>query len=121
MVKSLRYFIFLLAGMSTLFGQEQELLFEKIQLSEGLSSNKVFMTLEDEEGYIWIATDRGIDRFDGRNIKNYSLDKIDEIRRLNFVELFLAKDTDGKIWMLSNNGLLQYCLKNYSTTLLDHP
>ena len=66
------------------------------------------MTLEDEKGFIWIATNKGVYRFDGVHIKNCELDRYDEIVSSNFPRLFLAKDSKGIIWVLSNRGLLQY-------------
>ena len=41
--------------------------------SEGLSSHRIFSIIEDLNGAIWISTKSGIDRFNGREIKNYSL------------------------------------------------
>ncbi len=107
MKKAKNYFVLFYLSVISSVGQVT-FQFEQVTPSSGLSSNRVFMTIEDALGFIWIATDRGIDRFDGNQIKNYSLDRIEEIRRLNFVELFLAIDAKGKIWALSNGGILQY-------------
>lgn len=38
----------------------------------GLPSNEAFFVVQDIEGYIWIATDKGITRFDGREFYTYS-------------------------------------------------
>lgn len=44
-----------------------------ISNSEGLSSQRVFSIVEDQSGAIWIATKTGIDRYNGREVKNYDL------------------------------------------------
>lgn len=40
----------------------------------GLPSNEAFFVVQDEEGYIWIATDKGITRFDGQKFNTYSIE-----------------------------------------------
>ncbi|UXX79834.1 response regulator [Reichenbachiella carrageenanivorans] len=82
--------------------------FKYLGIEEGLPSNKVFMTLEDQEGFVWMATDNGIARYDGRSLKTYELQNIEDIRKRSFVSLFLGMDGAGTVWLISNNGLLFY-------------
>lgn len=90
------------------FSKAQDFEFENLGIEEGLPSNKVFMTLEDLDGYIWIATENGVSRYDGRSLKTYQLQNIEDIRKRSFVTLFMRMDLSGKIWLISNNGLLFY-------------
>ena len=46
----------------------------RIDNTTGLSSQKVYSFAEDENGAIWISTKSGVDRFNGRVLKNYSLE-----------------------------------------------
>ena len=41
--------------------------------ADGLSSQRVFSLVEGKDGAIWISTRTGVDRYNGRIIKNYSL------------------------------------------------
>ncbi len=66
------YLFFILTTLSTKI-QAQNLNFQKYGVSEGLSSNTVFSTIEDKDGFIWISTEEGVDRFDGSNFKHYTL------------------------------------------------
>jgi len=43
--------------------------FRHYEMKHGLSSNTVYGIIQDEEGYIWIGTDDGLNRFDGRDFK----------------------------------------------------
>ncbi len=52
--------------------------FNRITIDDGLSSNRTYDAVQDSEGFIWISTDIGIDRFDGKNIVHYELDMHDE-------------------------------------------
>ena len=42
-------------------------------LEDGLPSNECHAAVQDSLGYIWIATDRGLSRFDGYGFKNYGI------------------------------------------------
>jgi len=83
-----------------------QITFQHIGSAEGLPSNKVFMTCEDPQGFIWIATEGGIARYDGSHIRSYSLDKIGDVRKRSFLALFIDIDPDGNLWLISNSGLL---------------
>lgn len=52
---------------------EKELYFENLTVEKGLSSNYIECIYRDSIGFVWIGTTKGIDRFDGYNIKNYPL------------------------------------------------
>ena len=47
--------------------------FKQYTTDDGLASPEVFYILQDKEGYIWIATDNGISRFNGYEFKNFGL------------------------------------------------
>jgi ligand-binding sensor domain-containing protein len=71
---------------------------------EGLLSNNCYYTLQDKRGYIWIGTDAGVSRFDGRRFENFSVDdglSDNQILQIN-------EDRIGRIWFLSLNGQLSY-------------
>lgn len=75
-----------------------------ISTHNGLSSEHTFNIEKDTKGFMWISTRFGIDRYDGSNIKHYSL--IDETGgndltgRINVVE----KDKSGRIWAYTSFG-----------------
>ena len=86
--------------------QAQTLNFQKYGVSEGLSSNTVFSTIEDKDGFIWISTEEGVDRFDGLNFKHYVLPSLYEYRTVNDVEYYLKIDSKNQIWLITLGGLL---------------
>jgi ligand-binding sensor domain-containing protein len=45
--------------------------FIRYSVKEGLSDNTINAIAQDDEGYIWIGTDAGLNRFDGHRFKNY--------------------------------------------------
>ncbi len=41
-------------------------------VDDGLPSNEVYHVIEDEQGYIWFATDKGVSRFNGYEFENFT-------------------------------------------------
>jgi ligand-binding sensor domain-containing protein len=41
-------------------------------IEDGLPSNQVFDVIQDDDGFLWIATDRGVSKFDGKKFINYT-------------------------------------------------
>jgi ligand-binding sensor domain-containing protein len=72
--------------------------------TDGLPSNNCFYTLQDTQGYIWIATDAGVSRFDGKLFENFSID--DGLPDNQILQL--KEDRHGRIWFLPLNGQLSY-------------
>jgi ligand-binding sensor domain-containing protein len=83
-------------------------LFNELQ---GLPSNFVFCTLRDSRGFLWIGTDNGLARFDGRNMITYSLNdglpslEVDAIR----------EDRNGDLWINTRGGLCCYDGRKFHT------
>ncbi|MDN3588722.1 two-component regulator propeller domain-containing protein [Pedobacter aquatilis] len=70
----------------------------------GLSSNNCYYIHQDKKGFIWIATDAGLSRFDGTNFQNFTIeDGLPDTQILQIKE-----DSKGKLWFLALNGQLSY-------------
>ncbi|NOT50415.1 MAG: histidine kinase [Chitinophagaceae bacterium] len=63
---------------------------------EGLSSNSVYRTAIDKRGFLWIATENGLCRFDGRKFETYTTAK--GLTDNETVDLFI--DSSGIIWSI---------------------
>ena len=97
----------------------QELCFQNLSIEDGLSSRKTLSVIEDNSGFIWIATDRSIDRFDGSNFHSYILGNNDGGQK------FLTKDSEGRVYTVIQfeniyiyNPLLD-CFETYVNTSLE--
>src|SRR5688572_18762564 len=83
----------------------QQLPLLKVGLREGLPQSSVFRISQDKIGYVWLATQGGLCRYDGLNFKNYS--QYDGIGS-NFIK-DLAFDIDGKLWLATlDNGVVGF-------------
>ncbi|OAV45288.1 hybrid sensor histidine kinase/response regulator transcription factor [Lewinella sp. 4G2] len=45
--------------------------FDQLTVNDGLSHSDANAVVQDEEGFVWIGTNKGLDRFDGNRIKSY--------------------------------------------------
>ncbi|WP_162549869.1 hybrid sensor histidine kinase/response regulator transcription factor [Hymenobacter nivis] len=50
-----------------------ELRFEHITVDQGLSHSDAMCMAQDHDGFIWVGTNRGINRYDGYQLKSYAL------------------------------------------------
>lgn len=55
----------------------QAQIFEYIGMENGLSSRRVISIRQDAQDYMWILTHKGIDRYNGKQFKHYSIIKDD--------------------------------------------
>lgn len=78
----------------------QKLNFIHYSVGNGLSSNKVNNIYQDSKGFLWFATDRGVDRFDGNQFEHFSLQD-----GLTDNDVFrIVEDSKHRIWFLTYNG-----------------
>lgn len=82
--------------------------FTQFNSNNGLPSNTVYDINQDENGFVWIATDYGLSRFDGLSFKNYTIsDGLPDNEILYFF-----KDSKQRIWLVGFNGKLGYLQNN---------
>lgn len=78
--------------------------FRQYTAEQGLPSTEVHDLLQDREGHIWVATDRGVARFDG-----YSFEVFTTKQGLSSNVVFkLQEGPDGKIWFGEMPGTFSY-------------
>lgn len=86
-------FIFLLLLSTVAFTQQNE--YTAYTVNDGLPSNHVYQCVEDDHGFLWVATDAGIARFDGRFFQVFTTKHGLPDNEV----LQVVKDNDGTIWI----------------------
>ena len=71
MKKTLVFFILLINILHTA-AADFKLNSRHVTTADGLSGNTINELLQDRDGYIWLATNNGLSRFDGYHSVNYS-------------------------------------------------
>ncbi len=87
------------------FGQQQNY-FAHFTTEDGLSQSSVFSITQDDIGFMWFATEDGLNKFDGNKFTVYRPKENDStsIPDLGIRKVF--KDVNGKIWILTLRGKL---------------
>ena len=47
-------------------------LFRSFTVADGLPSNHIYNCVEDNQGFLWVTTDAGIARFDGKHFQTFT-------------------------------------------------
>ncbi|MES2731985.1 MAG: two-component regulator propeller domain-containing protein [Bacteroidota bacterium] len=79
--------------------------FEQLSTKEGLSHSVVTCTLQDREGFMWIGTQDGLNRFDGYSFLLFEHDASDKNSLSNNNITCLYEDREGNIWVGTSDGL----------------
>jgi ligand-binding sensor domain-containing protein/signal transduction histidine kinase len=77
----------------------------QISINQGLSQSTVLCILEDREGYIWIGTQDGLNRFDGYHLKVYKHDPAVSTSLSNNTIRAIYEDQSGRLWIGTDDGL----------------
>lgn len=81
-------------------------LYQYLDTQNGLSSRRVLSIRKDKKGYMWFLTHEGIDRYNGKQYRHYSLTANGKL--LNFFPNLntLQIDTAGVVWEIGKTGHL---------------
>ncbi len=105
-MKCLKYFfsVFFLAISFSLFAQNRQLHFDHLGTADGLSQLEPNCILQDRRGFIWIATNDGLNRYDGYKFKIFRNDVKDTTSIGNNYIQDIKEDHDGNIWIATVGG-----------------
>ncbi len=103
--------------------QTSNYIFEYLTTEQGLSSNKVEAVLQDKEGFYWIATQNGLNRFDGTTFKIFRHDASDSTSLSHNYCTALVEGKNGDIWVATYKGVSRYIRSKgyFQTIYLQHP
>ena len=111
-LKIILFFVFLgLFSSPSLFADRLDYRYQKafkvqrLSLSEGLSQSVVTDIIQDSEGYVWIATEDGLNRFDSYDFKIFRHDhKNRNSLHENWI-ISLVEEPGFGIWVGTYSGL----------------
>lgn len=90
------------------FSYSQDYYFRHFQVEDGLSNNTATCLIQDKNGFMWIGTKDGLDRFDGYNFKVYR-NKPDDSTSLGNNSIWkLYEARNGIIWVGTERGIYQF-------------
>jgi ligand-binding sensor domain-containing protein/signal transduction histidine kinase len=84
-------------------GPGQRIRFERISLEQGLSQGTVYSILQDSKGFMWFATQDGLNKYDGYEFTVYKPVSGVNSLALNFVRV-ICEDPSGMLWIGTTGG-----------------
>ena len=75
--------------------------FVTYNLDDGLPSNTAYYVFKDVDGYLWIATDKGLAKYDGYSFTTFTTQ--DGLSDNEIFEIF--QDSKKRIWLSAYNGI----------------
>jgi ligand-binding sensor domain-containing protein len=78
--------------------------FRHIGVEDGLSQGSIYHMLKDSRGFLWLGSQDGINRFDGKKIEVFLSGASGESTNVQGI----AEDSEGNIWIGSHKGVYKY-------------
>ena len=78
--------------------------FEHLELEDGLSQGSIHDLHQDTHGFLWIATQDGLNRYDGHEIKVYNHEPFDDETLTDGWISDIDEDADGALWLPTLRG-----------------
>lgn len=103
--------IFILGYCYNTIVAQQHATFHQIGLPEEFSSYQTRCLFQDKRGLIWIGTDAGLDRWDGRNLKNHKYAPFDSLCFPAKGVYSIAEDDYNNLWLAVGRGLVKFDLE----------
>lgn len=84
--------------------QDQKIMFDRIEKEQGLIPGNVNDVMQDSLGFIWMATENGLCRYDGYNFVYYK-NESNDANSLSYNHVFsLLEDKGGILWVGTLGG-----------------
>ena len=86
----------------------QALQFSHYKVSEGLTQSEILCVFQDSEGYMWIGTQNGLNKFDGYSFEHFFYSPNDTTTLSNSWIFDITEDPEGFLWIGTKEGLNKY-------------
>lgn len=100
----MRFFLAVLVGLFFVRAYAQRYHYTEYTVEDGLAQSQVKDICQDDQGYLWIATNSGLSRFDGIEFVNYSIQDglpDNKVRKI-------YKSENGDLWAVTPVGVAHF-------------
>ncbi len=107
-VKWFLSFVLWCTVFQSVFAQSDSYKFTRLDAEDGLSHNRVTCFLKDDQGFMWVGTISGLNRFDGYHFKTFRFNPADTNSILSNSINSLFKGPGGQVWINTSEGVTIY-------------
>ena len=91
--------------------QQAEIFSRYYSMKDGLSNDAALCLLQDSQGFIWIGTYAGLNKFDGYHFTTYVENPLDSNSLANNAVICLWEDKQQRLWIGTGAGLQLFDLR----------
>ncbi|MEO1036619.1 MAG: two-component regulator propeller domain-containing protein [Pseudomonadota bacterium] len=95
---------FVCCGAAAASTPPQPMRFERLTAEQGLAQNSVMAIVQDQRGFLWFATENGLNRYDGQRFLHFQFDRADPNSLPADYVTDLALTADGQLWVGTDGG-----------------
>ncbi len=88
--------------------QSQQVTFKHYGVNDGISQSEIKCIYQDVEGYLWLGTQNGLNKFDGYGFENFFYDPTNPQSLSNNWVFDMCEDSLGNLWLGTKEGLNRY-------------
>ena len=103
--------LFLILISRYLFPQSQEINFTTLTTDDGLSQNQILCVFEDSQGLLWIATQDGLNLYDGYKFRVFRHEPGNENSLLDYAVNTICETDTGIFWIGTREGMSRFNLQ----------
>jgi signal transduction histidine kinase/ligand-binding sensor domain-containing protein/CheY-like chemotaxis protein len=97
------------------------MVFRHLTVDEGLAQNTVMATLQDSRGFLWIATQNGLDRYDGFALRHFTHQRGAANGLPSNYIWAIAEDRAGDLWLaVKDGGVVRFDIRTETFTNYRH-
>lgn len=86
------------------YAQSKNLIFNNINIEQGISQSTIEAIFQDSEGYLWLGTNDGLNRYNGYEFKTYNYEEYQNSISHNGIT-DITEDKYGNIWVNTVSGV----------------
>lgn len=112
--------VFFIITLTNISEAQEHINFKHITIENGLSQSNAQTIYQDSNGYIWIGTNEGLNRYNGFEMKVYKADKDKKNTIINNYILSIQEDNEKNLWVGTNKGISKINLETEEITNYEH-
>lgn len=103
---SLYFLLFSLSQFLLSQNSDVQVAFNELTVEHGLSQNSVVSIAQDQTGFMWFATQDGLNKYDGKQFTHFQY-QFEDVTRSTYSKLGkVYVDNQDAVWIITNSGVL---------------